>query len=105
MYAKAIMLVYKLMVTSLSGQFENLTISGEIHFFRWGEQSLLNYRKTFKFPTTPPPFALEKAVFGPLLGQNFRKFVIFHEGGRASPSAPLPPLPDISYTYTVICKR
>ena len=31
---------------------------------------LSNFRQT-------PPFALEKAVFSPLLGQNFRKFVIF----------------------------
>ena len=35
---------------------------------------LSNFRQT-------PPFALEKAVFSPLLGQNFRKFVIFREGG------------------------
>jgi hypothetical protein len=34
---------------------------------------LSNFRQT-------PPFALEKAVFSPLLGQNFRKFVIFREG-------------------------
>ena len=41
--------------------------------------------KPSKFPTKlsnfrqppPPPFALEKAVFSPLIGQNFRKFVIF----------------------------
>jgi hypothetical protein len=43
--------------------------------------------KPSKFPTKlsnfrqPPPFALEKAVFSPLIGQNFQKFVIFHEGG------------------------
>jgi hypothetical protein len=37
-----------------------------------------------KFPTKlsnfrqpPTPFALEKAVFSPLLGQKFRKFLIF----------------------------
>ena len=77
MYAKAIMLVYKLMVTSLSGQFENLTISGEIHFFRWGEQSLLNYRKTFKFPTTPPPICTRKGCFWPSFRSKFSKIRYF----------------------------
>jgi hypothetical protein len=55
----------------------------EIHFFRWGgakppkfPTKLSNFRQT-------PQFALEKAVFSPLLGQNFRKFVIFREGGGA----------------------
>ena len=49
-----------------------------------------------KFPTklsnfrhTPPPFALEKTVFSPLLGQNFRE-----GGGRP----PLPPPTKISAT-------
>jgi hypothetical protein len=36
----------------------------------------------------PPPFALEKAVFSPLIGQNFRKFVIFHEGGGGAAAPP-----------------
>jgi hypothetical protein len=50
--------------------------------------------KPSKFPTKlsnfrqTPPFALEKAVFSPLLGQNFRKFVIFHEGGGAAAPRP-----------------
>ena len=35
---------------------------------------LSNFRQT-------PPFALEKAVFSPPIGQNFRKFVIFQEVG------------------------
>jgi hypothetical protein len=48
----------------------------EIHFFRGGA-------KPPKFPTKlsnfrhAPQFALEKTVFSPLLGQNFRKFVNF----------------------------
>jgi hypothetical protein len=51
----------------------------EIHFFRWGGQNLLNFRQNFQISDIPPPppFALEKTVFSPLLGQNFRKFVNF----------------------------
>jgi hypothetical protein len=45
---------------------------------------LSNFRQT----PPPPPFALEKAVFSPLLGQNFRKFVIFREGGGGGAVAP-----------------
>jgi hypothetical protein len=65
----------------------------EIHFFRWGAEpskfptKLSNFRQT-------PPFALEKAVFSPLIGQNFQKFVIFHEGGGGGGggvAAPWPP--------------
>ena len=49
---------------------------------------LSNFRQTI-------PFALEKAVFSPFIGQNFRKFVIFHEGGGGRP----PPHPtEISAT-------
>ena len=48
----------------------------EIHFFRGG-QSLLNFRQNFQISDNPPPFALKKTVFGPVLGQNFRKFVNF----------------------------
>jgi hypothetical protein len=48
----------------------------EIHFFRWRGQSLLNFRQNFQISYTPP-FALEKTVFSPLLGQNFRKFINF----------------------------
>ena len=63
----------------------------ETHFFRWGggakpskfPTELLNFRQT-----PPPPFALEKAVFSPLIGQNFRKFVIFHEGGGGGGARP-----------------
>ena len=33
--------------------------------------------KLSNFRQTPPPLALEKVVFSPLLGQNFRKFVNF----------------------------
>jgi hypothetical protein len=75
--------------------------------------------KTFIFPTTPPPpFALEKAVFSPFLGQKFRKFVIFRESGRGGgrPPTPLrfPPLDldtsgkkSVIYTfYTILaCKQ
>jgi hypothetical protein len=69
--------------------------SGGNSLFRWWGGA-----KTPKFPTKlsnfrqppppPPQFALEKAVFSPLLGQNFRKFVIFREGGGGgrSPSRP-----------------
>jgi hypothetical protein len=44
-----------------------------------------------------PPFALEKTVFSPLLGQNFRKFVNFPwrwgGGGRPPPAPPrFPPM-------------
>jgi hypothetical protein len=60
-------------------------ILAEIQFFAGGgakppkfPTKLSNFRQT-------PPFALEKAVFSPLLGQNFRKFVISGEGGGASP--------------------
>ena len=47
-----------------------------------------------KFPTYPPPFALEKTVFSPLLDQNFRKFINFPEGGGRPPPVPprFPPL-------------
>jgi hypothetical protein len=44
--------------------------------------------KPSKFPTKlsnfrqTPSFALEKAVFSPLIGQNFRKFVISHRDFR-----------------------
>ena len=45
-----------------------------------GGRSLLNFRQNFQISyKPPPPFALEKAVFSPFIGQNFRKFVIFHE--------------------------
>jgi hypothetical protein len=47
----------------------------EIHFFRWGGQSLLNFRQT------PPPFALEKTVFSPLLVKISENSSIFREGG------------------------
>ena len=49
----------------------------EIHFFPVGWQSLLNVRKNLQISDNPPSFALEKAVFSLLLGQNFRKFVNF----------------------------
>jgi hypothetical protein len=56
----------------------------------------LGQDKPRPFPTNPAPFAFEKAVFSPLLGQNFRQFVIFREGGggRSLPPAPrrFPPL-------------
>jgi hypothetical protein len=59
----------------------------EIHFFRWGGGG-----KPPKFPTTPPPpFALEKAVFSSLLGQDFQKFVIFREGGGGGGGQSSPP--------------
>ena len=66
--------------------------------------------KPSKFPTKlsnfrqTPPFALEKAVFSLFIGQNFRKFVIFHEGGgeggRARPAPPrFPPLVDGDFEW------
>ena len=58
----------------------NLAVA-EIHFFLWGVggggQSLLNFRQNFQISDNPPPTSLEKTVFNPLLGQNFRKFVNF----------------------------
>jgi hypothetical protein len=49
----------------------------EIHFFRWGGGAKFPTKlSNFRHPP-PPPFALEKIVFSPLLGQNFRKFVNF----------------------------
>jgi hypothetical protein len=56
--------------------------SGGNSLFPVGGRSLLNFRQNFQISDNPPPpFALEKAVFSSLIGQNFRKFVIFHEGG------------------------
>ena len=46
-----------------------------------GGRSLLNFRQNFQISDNPSPFALEKAVFSPFIGQNFRKFGIFYEGG------------------------
>ena len=42
-----------------------------------GGQSLLNFRQNSQISDIPPPFALKKTVFSPLLGPNFRKFVNF----------------------------
>jgi hypothetical protein len=43
--------------------------------------------------------ALEKAVFIPLIGQNVRKFVIFHEGGGGGGGRPAPPrFPPLAWT-------
>jgi hypothetical protein len=50
--------------------------SGGNSLFLVGGQSRLNFRQNFQISDKPPPFALEKAVFSPLLGQNFRKFLI-----------------------------
>jgi hypothetical protein len=37
-------------------------------------QSLLNFRQNLQISDNPhPPFSLEKAVFTPLLGQNFQE--------------------------------
>ena len=77
------------------GQKTTLSVA-EIHFFQWGGGG--GGAKPSKFPTKlsnfrqTPPFALEKVVFSPLLGQNFRKFVIFHEdgGGGGGPPPPRP---------------
>jgi hypothetical protein len=52
----------------LVNQWRKFTFSG-----LGGGQSLLNFRQNFQISDTPPPT--------PLLGQNFRKFVIFREGG------------------------
>ena len=52
------------------GQWLKFTFPGGV---RGGKASKIS-DKTFKFPTNSP-FALEKVVFSPLLGQNFRKFV------------------------------
>jgi hypothetical protein len=74
--------------------------SGGNSLFPVGGQSLLNlnFRQNFQISDNPPPpFALEKAVFSPLLGQNFRKFLIIRQGGGGGggrPPAPprFPPL-------------
>ena len=66
--------------------------SGGNSLFPVRVRSFLNFRQNFKFQTTPPPFALEKAVFSPLKGKNFRKFVILHESGGRPPHPP-PPRP------------
>jgi hypothetical protein len=67
-----------------------------------GGQRLLNFRQNFQISDKrpPPPFALKKAVFSPLLGQNFRNLVIFCEGGGRSPPAPprFPPLGTLKTT-------
>ena len=62
----------------------------EIHFFRWGAKPPKFPTKLSNFRHTPPPFALEKTVFSPLLDQNFRKFVNFPEGGGWGPPPPRP---------------
>jgi hypothetical protein len=59
--------------------------------FPVGGRSLLNFRQNFQISDNPPPqFALEKAVFSPIIGQNFRKFVIFNEGGGRGGRHPRP---------------
>jgi hypothetical protein len=45
-------------------------------------QSLLNFRQNFQIS--------DKPVFSLLLGQKFRKFVIFREGGGGGAVAPRP---------------
>jgi hypothetical protein len=64
--------------------------SGGNSLFPVGGRNLLNFRQNFQISNNPPPpFALEKAVFSPLIGQNCRKFVIFHErGGGGRPPRP-----------------
>ena len=56
------------------------TSGGKSLFSGWkggGGGSLLNFQQNFQIADNPlPPFALEKAVFGPRLGQNFRKLHI-----------------------------
>jgi hypothetical protein len=64
---------------------------------------LSNFRQT-------PPFALEKAVFSPLLGQNFRKFVIFVKGGggggRRSPTKVSATVPNLDKNeITQLCNK
>jgi hypothetical protein len=73
-------------------QWRKFTFSGG------GGQSLLNFRQNFQISDIPgggAPLALEKTVFSPLLGQNFRKFVNFPwrwgGGGRRAPPR-FPPL-------------
>jgi hypothetical protein len=51
-------------------QIEEFGPVAEIHFFRGGGQSLLNFRQNFQISDIPPPFALEKTVFSPLLDQK-----------------------------------
>jgi hypothetical protein len=64
--------------------------SGGNSLFPVGVQSLLNFRQNFQISDIPPPFAVEKTVFSPLLGQNFRKFVNFpwRWVGAAAPPRP-----------------
>ena len=63
-------------------------VAAEIHFSGGGgakppkiPTKLSNFRQT-------PPFALEKTVFSPLLGQNFRKFVNFPWAAAPPPPPP-----------------
>ena len=64
--------------TSCYTSVHKLSIVAEISLFPVGGGA-----KPPKFPTKlsnfrhTPPFALEKTVFSPLLGQNFREFVNF----------------------------
>ena len=51
----------------------------------------------------PPPFALKKAVFSPLLSQNFRKFAIFHHT-RISTTPRFPPLQKCFVANEVDCE-
>ena len=63
--------------------------SGGNSLFPVGGQSVLNFRQNFQISDIPPPpFALEKTVFSPLLDQNFRKKVNFPEGGRGGGRPP-----------------
>jgi hypothetical protein len=66
-------------LSSLHAVQPNLILSGGNSLFPvGGGQSLLDFRQNFQISDIPPPhFTLEKTVFSPLLGQNFRKFVNF----------------------------
>ena len=88
--------IYKnLWYSSTTGlcQWQKFTFSG-------GGQNLLNFRQNFQISDNPPPLALEKAVFSPLSGQNFRKFVIFREGGGGGAVA----TPPTKVSATGLCR-
>ena len=68
---------------------KHLNDSGGNSLFPVGGQSLLNFRQNFQISDVPPPpFALEKTVFSPLLGQNFLKFVNFPFGAGGGGGCP-----------------
>ena len=73
-----IIIIIIIIIIYNEGQWRKFTFSGG------GGQSLLNFRQSSQISDIPPQFALEKTVFSPLLGQNFRKFFNFPPLTRGS---------------------